>query len=150
MKKILAICLTCCMLFTCVSTTAFAAENNDNSVVRNENVTDATGETGIMPCNVDIWSTNNLPHYVGTRGMQITVTPPKGSNLKVHFFMTQLYEPTLNLSINVIKNGVTRHIATWNTEGDHWADVVTNTDGGSYIIKMVGPAYINGAFYTEP
>ena len=63
MKKILAICLTCCMLFTCVSTTAFAAENNDNSVVRNENVTDATGETGIMPCNVDIWSTNNFCYF---------------------------------------------------------------------------------------
>lgn len=60
MKKILAICLTCCMLFTCASTTAFAAEETNASVVQTEDVVDVTDETGIMPLNTDYWTTDIL------------------------------------------------------------------------------------------
>lgn len=92
MKKILAICLTCCMLFTCASTTAFAAEETNASVVQTEDVVDVTDETGIMPLNTDYWTT------------------------EVH----------------------------------HWADIVTHTNGGTYTVRLIGPAYVTGGFYSEP
>ena len=108
-------------------------------------------DNNVVPYNVDIWSTNGMPLYVdGDNGLTIHVNPGQGKNLKVHFYLNKLFLPNMDLYISLLTNNGYKRIAHWDTEGDHWADVVTNTAGTTYTIRMVGPAYINGAFYTEP
>ena len=145
MKKILAICLLFCMMVTCVPATVNAAEYSDNET-RQVEMINSSAEEGIVPYNRDVWSTNGLPLYIGKEGREITVRPGVGENLKVHFLLNKLFLSDMRLRIYLGN----KLIANWNTEGDHWADVVKNTSSSSYTIRLVGPAYINGAFYTEP
>lgn len=148
MKKFLALCLAFCLFLTCASTTAFAAEDN-NLIVPNVDAIDATGEAGIMPCNTDYWTTELL--YIGNQnGLTLKITVPKGQNLKVHFYLSKLLLEKMELYVQLLENGKYKTIAHWDTEGHHWADVVTNTNGGTFTVRLVGPAYVHGGFYSEP
>ncbi len=144
MKKILSIALLFCMVFTCIPTTVNAAAHSNNETKQLE-MLEPTTDDGIVPYNQDVWTTSGLL-YVSERGIDITVKPGVGENLKVHFVLSKLFLNNMSLKIYL---GNTL-VANWNTEGHHWADVVTNTSSSTYKIRLVGPAYINGAFYTEP
>lgn len=144
MKKILSIALLFCMVFTCIPTTVNAAAHNNNETKQLE-MLEPTTDDGIVPYNRDVWTTSGLL-YVSERGIDITVKPGVGENLKVHFVLSKVFLNNMSLKIYL---GNTL-VANWNTEGHHWADVVTNTSSSTYKIRLVGPAYINGAFYTEP
>lgn len=149
MKKILALCLTFCMCLTCASTTAFATEGSNDLVVQNEDVMDTADDTSIMPLNTDYWTTDIL--YIGNQnGFTKKITVPKGQNLKVHFALSKLLLEKMELYVQVLENGSYKTIAHWTTEGHHWADIVTHTNGGTYTVRLVGPAYVSGGFYSEP
>lgn len=146
MKKILSICLLFSMILASVPTTVLAAENKMNPE-RDKNL---VYSEDISTYNRDIWSTNGLPQYIDADGKTIQVNPGPGKNLKVHFYLSKIFANKINLQILVDTGSGYRTVAHWNTEGDHWADVVTNTSNKIYKIRIIGPAYINGAFYTEP
>lgn len=147
MKKFFTLSLIFCILLTCTPTTTFAAESQGE----NERCVDSlVDEIGIVPYNVDVWSTNNLVTYIPENGMTIQVRPGQGKNLKVHFYLSKLFLAKMDFYVLLSTSSGYKTIAHWNTEGHHWADVVTNTTSSTYTIRLVGPAYINGAFYTEP
>ena len=160
MKKILSIALLFCMVFTCIPTTVNAAAHSNNETKQLE-MLEPTTDDGIVPYNQDVWTTSGLL-YVSERGIDITVKPGVGENLKVHFVLSKLFLNNMSLKIYlgntlvVVEHDTDTMLAcdylvdNWNTEGHHWADVVTNTSSSTYKIRLVGPAYINGAFYTEP
>ena len=55
------------------------------------------------------------------------------------------------ITISVRPNGGTdRVVATWNTIGDHWADLVRGTNSGTYIVTLKGPTIADGGIYSEP
>lgn len=144
MKKLLAAMLLFCMMLTGIPATVNAAECSNNETNQME-MLELTNDEGIVPYNRDVWSTNGIL-YVSEKGITITVRPGAGENLKVHFALSKLFLTNMRLRIYLGD----KLIANWNTEGDHWADVVTNTGSAGYKIRLVGPAYISGAFYTEP
>lgn len=146
MKKILTASLLFCMIMMTTVTTVFATDYKHENKM--ESISD--GKTEIVPYNMDVWSTNGLPLYVSADGLSIQVNPGAGKNLKVHFYLSKSFLANMRLTILLSTGSGYRTIAYWNTEGDHWADVVTNTSNTTYYIRIVGPAYINGAFYTEP
>lgn len=148
MKKFLALCLTFCMFLTCTSTAVFASEPSSDSALQTEDTANTTDELGIMPLNTDYWTTQLL--YIGEKGFTQKIKVPKGKNLKVHFALSKLFLEKMGLYVQVLQNGSYKTIAHWTTEGHHWADIVTNTKGGVYTIRLVGPAYVSGGFYSEP
>lgn len=141
MKKFLTFVLLFCTTLSCTFTTTFAAESKQEDIGMKK-------QSDIVPYNMDVWSTNGLPVYITSKTIQ--VNPGAGKNLKVHFYLSKLYLERMDFKIYLSTSYGDKLIAHWNTEGDHWADVVTNTSNTSYRIRMVVPAYINGAFYTEP
>ena len=141
MKKFFALLLTMCMLVVGTSMSAFAAEPEVSTNVTS--TIDATS-TSITPRNTDYWNTYG-PLAIGNKSIRIT--PGAGKNLKIHLYM----HSTNPITISVRPNGGTdRVVATWNTIGDHWADLVRGTNSGTYIVTLKGPTIADGGIYSEP
>lgn len=132
MKKFFATILSLCMVLS-TSTIAFAAEAP---------VTEATSITA---------ETRNIDYYTypdqlldGTK--TVTVTPGSGEALKMHVYLSS---GSLTVWVKPSSSSVWTQITTWNTIGHHYCDLVSNTDGGSYQVKVFGAAsWFEGGIYS--
>lgn len=143
MKKILALCLSVCMLLTCATTTAFAAEP-DNTLAEQKKEVTGTSTTNVTR-NIDYWNTAG-PLQISQWSTR--VSPGAGENLKIHFYVSVA---PIKIEISRPGGGKTL-IANWTTTGHHWADLVRGTDGGDYWVDMTGSpvAIVDGGIYSEP
>ena len=82
-------------------------------------------------------------------GIEYTgITPGSGRNMKIHVYM---YSGSLTVWVKHSSSSNWTSIATWNTSGHHWADLVCPTSSGSYNIRLWGSAAIfKGGVYLEP
>lgn len=120
---------------------AFASENHTKDT--NFDVSSANEETTIAPRNIDYWNTYGMATISNT---MIKVTPGAGENLKIHLYLYS--NNTITISVAPV-GGSFRTVATWNSTGHHWADLVNGTNGGSYWVKFTGSTIADGGIYSE-
>lgn len=142
MKKILGLCLTFCMILV-ASTSVYAAEAKPTSEGRLEEVKEAANAENSAR-NIDYWNTHG-PLVISDSSFK--VTPGAGENLKIHLYVTK---GPVTIKIRAQGSSGYTTIATWNSTGHHWADLVTGTDGGYYWVNIVGPCIVDGGVYSEP
>lgn len=139
MKKLFAVLLSLCMILSCTSVSAFAAE---------------TFVEDVNPSNVSTYATaRNINYYTfsdnsvldGT--ITIKVTPGSGEALKIH-----LYIISGSVKVQVKKSSALLYttVRTFKNAGHNYADLVSSTNGGTYYVRLTGTAaWFNGGIYSE-
>lgn len=141
MRKFFALFLTMCMFMVGTCTSVFAAENKQEA---NIEATSSTNDNDISMLNTDYWKTPG-PVVIGNTTFQ--VFPGKGENLKIHLYLYSSNKITISVQP---EGGSTRTVATWNSKGHHWADLVRGTNGRPYWITISGSTIADGGVYSEP
>ena len=137
MKKFLALCLTLCMALS-MSSVAFAAETPETPATQSKT-------------EVSTVAARNTDYYTYTKQIldgykTVRVSPRSGVTLKMH-----VYLESGALTVWVKPAGSTFYTkkATWNTIGHHYVDLVSNTNGGSYDVRLFGAAsWFEGGIYS--
>ncbi len=137
MKKTIAIILSLALVMVCGTTNVLAANNKESSK-------ESTSTKNARNIDYYTWGDG----YVQSGTTYVKVTPGRGQNLKIH-----LYLKSGNVSISIKSStGSYRYIAMWNTNGHHYADLVSPTDGGTYTVQLSSPgapAWFSGGIYSE-
>ena len=137
MKKILALCLALCMMLS-VSLVAFAAEVPTDTAEQPE-----TSVSEAVVRNKDYYT---YPDQYLDGYKVVEVTPGKGEALKMHVFLR-------NGAIKVWvkpKGGLFySQKANWTDYGHHYVDLVPNTSGETYQVRIFGTAaWFEGGIYS--
>lgn len=165
MKKILALCLSICLLCAITSNETFAKESKcteipDNNILSEsefhgkelatfELTVNDDGEASIVPYNQDLRPVTG-PYWQGY------VNVSAGKNMKVHVYIESYAFGCNSVSIHVKEGSAVGaddakyRKATWTGTGHHWADLVKGTKAGKYYVMLWGGFYGSGAIYTEP
>ena len=85
--------------------------------------------------------------YVVIGNTSFRVFPGKGENLKIHLYLYTNNKITISVRP---EGGSSRTVATWNSKGHHWADLVRGTNGKGYWITISGSTIADGGVYSEP
>lgn len=137
-KKLLALGLTLCMALSMTSA-VFAAETTPP--VATEATTEAS-ETSVAR-NIDYYT---YPNQILDGYKTVRVTPGSGEALKMHVY---LQSGALTVWVKPSGSLFYSKKATWNTIGHHYVDLVPNTNGGSYDVRIFGAAsWFEGGIYS--
>ena len=144
MKKTFAILMALCMTFVSGSFQVFAKETTPQ-YCHEERVTTASLDDSVSTYNTDYFTFRDNAVLDGYQ--TIVVTPGSGEALKIH---TYIMSGSLKVQVKKSSALFYKTIATWNNNGHHYADLVTNTDGSTYYVRLFGAAALfNGGIYSE-
>ena len=137
MKKLLALCLTLCMALS-MSSVAFAAET--------PTVVETSAETELSVAsarNIDYYT---YPEQILDGYKTVRVTPGSGEALKMHVY---IQSGALTVLVKPASSTFYTKKATWNSNGHHYVDLVSSTNGGSYDVRIFGAAaWFDGGIYS--
>ncbi len=137
MKKFLTLCLTLCMALS-ISSVAFASETPETTDTQSK-----TEVSTVIARNTDYYT---YPNQILDGYKTVRVSPRSAVTLKMH-----VYLESGALTVWVKPAGSTFYTkkATWNTIGHHYVDLVSNTNGGSYDVRVFGAAsWFEGGIYS--
>lgn len=144
MKKFFALFLSLCLMMSCTTMSAFAAE--ESSIP-----TEQVAQISATNSSASVLSTNNYDYWNSHGEVYIdkfsyNIDPLPGENIKIHLY---LCSGSVTVKLRN-KFGIVRTIATWNTEGHHYADLITNAQRTGYTVILEGPAVADFGIYEEP
>lgn len=143
MKKILAMLMVVCMCIMGGPLQAFAQET------ANVQVQERSEETSVDQLatarNTDYFTFSENATLDGYK--TIVVKPGSGEALKLHVY---LKSGSLKVQIKKSTSIFYTTITTWKDIGHHYCDLVSNTDGSTYYVRLQGAAaWFSGGIYSE-
>ena len=132
MRKLLTIFLSLLMVFTMVPSVAFAAEP--------ESLVDQSNSTA---GNIDYY-TYSTQYLDGPK--TVVVYPVSNVTLKLHLYIES---GTVQVWVKSTNSAYYTKKATWTSNGHHYVDLVSKTNGGGYMVMLYGSsAVFNGGIYS--
>lgn len=137
MKKLLVLCLTLCMALS-MNSVAFAAEI--------PTVVETSAETEAFVASARNINYYTYPEQILDGYKTVRVTPGSGETLKMHIY---IQSGALMVWVKPSNSTLYTKKATWNSNGHHYVDLVSNTNGGSYDVRIFGAAsWFDGGIYS--
>lgn len=144
MKKFFALFLSLSLILSCTPMYAMAAEesNAPTEQIAQESTIDSTASP-TSTNNYDYWNTYGRKTI---KDEVVGLYPVNNDPIKLHFY---LYSGSIMIRVQM-NTGTPKTVATWDTPGHHWVDLIPTPIGARYRITFSGEAEVDGGIYGEP